>query len=320
MVIKMVLAFAASLIVILLLMPLFIKYLQKINYNQTVSEYSLDAYKEKQKTPTMGGVLFVIVPVFVALIFGENVFDDLNVAVVIFAYMGYALIGFIDDYIIVIKKDNAGLKPLHKLVLQVVLSIVFYAMYASNAQPLVHIPLFNIDVNLGIFYSLFVFFMFTAESNAVNITDGMDGLVGGLMSIALVPFLILALIQGEANLSIFIIAVIGALVGYLYFNVNPAKIFMGDTGALALGGLLASIAMVLKEEVALVFIGGIFVIEILCVIIQIGSVKLRGKRVFKYTPIHYSFVLDGMKEKTVVKKFWIVGFFFAVIGLLVGLL
>ncbi|MFI3284538.1 MAG: phospho-N-acetylmuramoyl-pentapeptide-transferase [Erysipelotrichaceae bacterium] len=320
MVFKLFTAVMSCLALMVFLMPYFIKCLQKIKYNQIVSEYSIQEYKDKKSTPTMGGVLFVLVPIIVCLGLVENPLSDLKLMVTLFAYLAYGLIGFIDDYIIVIKKDNAGLIPSHKLILQISVSVIFYLIYASAVSTTLYIPIFQAELNLGIFYAFFVFFMFTAESNAVNITDGMDGLAGGLSLIGLVPFAILAWLANETSILIFIVCVIGALMGYLKFNISPAKIFMGDTGALALGGLFAAIAMVLKEEIALIFIGGVFVYEISCVVIQLTSVKLRKKRVFRYTPIHYSFVLAGLKEKTVVKNFWILGVGCAIIGLIMGVL
>ena len=166
-------------------------------------------------------------------------------------------------------------------------------------------------------YSILVFFMFTGASNAVNLTDGMDGLAAGCSFISYIAFLIIALCMKEYQVAIFISSLLGALLGYLHYNVSPAKIFMGDTGSLALGAGFAAIAMVLKQELLLIIIGGVFVWETLCVIIQISSVKIRKKRVFKYTPIHYSFVLDGISEKRVVRSFWLLSLICAVIGLVV---
>lgn len=320
MIFKLLTGILGSCALVVVLMPYLIQYLKKIKYNQIVSEYSIQAYKEKQSTPTMGGVLFVLVPVIVCLGLVESPFSDLKLMVTLFAYLAYGAIGFIDDYIIVIKKDNEGLRPSYKLIMQIAVSVLFYMMYASSVSTSIYIPLIQIEVNLGVFYAFFVFFMFTAESNAVNITDGMDGLAAGLSAIALIPFAILAYLANELSILIFILCVLGSLLGYLKYNISPAKIFMGDAGALALGGLFAAIAMVLKEEIALIFIGGVFVYEISCVVIQLSSVKLRKKKVFRYTPIHYSFVLEGLKEKTVVKNFWILGIVCAVIGLFMGVM
>lgn len=313
-------AFIVSTVLVLLLMPKYIELLKKISFNQTVSEYSLEEYKNKEKTPTMGGVLFVLVPLIVTVIFNPFAIFNLDITIVLLAFVGYGAIGFIDDYIIVVKQDNQGLLPKHKFLLQVILAVVFYVIYQGNASLDITIPLFNLILPIGGLYAILVFFMFVGASNAVNLTDGMDGLAAGCSIIALVPFLIFAMQKRDISIAIFVSSLIGSLVGYLRFNLHPARIFMGDSGSLALGGALAALAMVLKQEFAFLIIGGVFVWETLCVIIQIGSVKIRGKRVFRYTPIHYSFVLGGMKEKEVVKSFWKLSLIFAIIGFIIGIL
>ena len=161
--------------------------------------------------------------------------------------------------------------------------------------------------------------LYTAEANAVNFTDGMDGLCAGVSFIALIPFTIIALSKGINGIAIVIMPILGGLLGYLFFNFHPAKIFMGDSGSLALGALFASLAIVLNKEIALFVIGGVFVWEMFCVCLQLTSVKLFHKKVFKYTPIHYSFVLKGMKEVDVVKMFYLIGIVLAIIGLYIGL-
>ncbi len=313
-------AFGISLIVVLATMPLLISYLHKINYNQTVSEYSLEEYKQKQKTPTMGGIVFVLAPLAVTLLLQPGAIRDLQAMIVMLAYVGYGLIGFLDDYIIVIRQNNEGLKPQYKFFLQLVLAVLFFFMYRQNASTDVILPFLEWVIPLGGLYMLLVFFMFTGASNAVNLTDGMDGLAAGCSFLAFAPFVMFALQQDKLVIATFIMAVMGSLLGFLKYNSHPAKIFMGDTGSLALGGALAAVGMILKQEIAVVVIGGVFVWETLCVIIQISSVKLRGKRVFRYTPIHYSFVLGGMRETQVVVMFWILQLVCTVAGFLIGVL
>ena len=298
-------------------MPKLIDYLKKISFNQTVSEYSLKEYKEKAKTPTMGGILFIVVPIIVTLFLAKGVLADLKMIVILLSFAGYGLIGFIDDYIIVIKRDNEGLRPKQKFIMQLLLAIIFFIIYRNNVSLDITIPIIKVVLPLSWLYSILVFFMFTGASNAVNLTDGMDGLAAGCSFISYIAFLIIALCMKEYQVAIFISSLLGALLGYLHYNVSPAKIFMGDTGSLALGAGFAAIAMVLKQELLLIIIGGVFVWETLCVIIQISSVKIRKKRVFKYTPIHYSFVLDGISEKRVVRSFWLLSLICAVIGLVV---
>ena len=315
--VRLILAFIISLILVLIGMPKLIDYLKKISFNQTVSEYSLKEYKEKAKTPTMGGILFIVVPIIVTLFLAKGVLADLKMIVILLSFAGYGLIGFIDDYIIVIKRDNEGLRPKQKFIMQLLLAIIFFIIYRNNVSLDITIPIIKVVLPLSWLYSILVFFMFTGASNAVNLTDGMDGLAAGCSFISYIAFLIIALCMKEYQVAIFISSVVGALLGYLHYNVSPAKIFMGDTGSLALGAGFAAIAMVLKQELLLIIIGGVFVWETLCVIIQISSVKIRKKRVFKYTPIHYSFVLDGISEKRVVRSFWLLSLICAVIGLVV---
>jgi phospho-N-acetylmuramoyl-pentapeptide-transferase len=308
------LIFMVTFLVTVAAYPPFIRRMDAMNQHQSVSAYSLEQFKTKKKTPTMGGIVFITIPLLAAFFVHPTSFLDLRMAVVYLTFAGYGLIGFLDDYIIVIKKDNAGLKPSHKFMAQLVLAVGVYLIYRSFADSSVLIPLIDQTLDLGWIYVGLVFFMFTGASNAVNLTDGMDGLAGGTVWIALFGFW---LINHDANLILghFLLMVLGSLAGYLVYNLYPAKIIMGDTGSLALGALLAVIAMVMKQEALLVIIGIVFVVETLCVILQIGSVKLFKRRIFKYTPIHYSFTLSGWKEKQVVALFWAVG----LMGLLLGL-
>lgn len=316
---RLILVFFASLTVTWLTIPWLIGFLKKLKYGQSISEYSLDEHKAKTGTPTMGGIAFVVIPVIMFFIFFFDVIDA-NVWLLIFSYLGYALIGFWDDIKIIIEKKNDGLPAKFKFLLQVILALIFYFFYKDIASSSIVIPVVNWTLTLGWLYAGLVFFMLVGASNAVNLTDGMDGLAAGTSFLALIPFIFFAVIGKEYAIAGFALAVLGSLLAYLRFNVYPAKIFMGDTGSLPLGALLATMAILLKQEVLLVLIGGVFVYETLCVIIQIGSVKIRKKRVFKYTPIHYSFVLSGWKEVRVVHFFWMLGFIFALLGVFVGLL
>ena len=318
MAIRMMLGFVISLIVVLLLMPHFIDFLKKISFNQTVNDYSLQEYKEKAKTPIMGGILFIITPVLVTILLYPSCLLDYKVCMVFLAFVGYGLIGFTDDFLIAVKKNNDGLKAQYKFGLQLLLAIVFYIMYQEHSILSIQLLFSGPVINLGLFYVVLILFMFTGSSNAVNLTDGMDGLAAGCTCFSLIPFLIFAYLGENTAISVFITSLFGALFGYLHYNVKPAKIFMGDTGSLALGGVLAALAMVLKKEIPLILIGGVFVIETLCVIIQITSVKTRHKKVFPYTPIHYSFVIKGMSENNTVHLFWVVSALFAILGFFAG--
>lgn len=314
------LAFGVSLIATLCVMPLLIPFLHKIKFGQVEREEGLASHKAKGGTPTMGGMVFVIVPVLVASVLKPQIFFNTEMMIVVLAYVGYALIGFVDDFIIVVRKNNEGLKPAYKFALQSVLAVVFYFIYQSIAATSIHIPVLNITWEMGFLYFVLVFIMFTAESNAVNFTDGLDGLCAGTSMIAFFPYVIFAVLQGKSELAFFLLAVCGSLLGYLKFNLHPAKIFMGDTGSLALGGLLAASAMILKQELLLILIGGVFLAEMLSVVLQVSYYKKTKKRIFKMAPLHHHFEMSGFKETQVVIIFWSVGLFCAALGLYLGLI
>lgn len=318
--IKYLLAFGAALVLTLVVMPVLIPFLHKIKFGQSVRKEGPKSHMAKTGTPTMGGIVFVLVPILVMAILNYKAFLTPEMLIVVFAYLGYALIGFIDDFLIVVKKNNDGLKPSMKFLMQSVLAVIFYFAYTQIAKTTIQIPVLHMTLELGFLYFILIFFMFTCESNAVNLTDGLDGLCAGTSLIAIAPFVIFALLQKNNDLAMFLLAVSGALLGYLRFNIHPAKIFMGDTGSLAIGGLLAASAMILKQEILLVLIGGVFVMELLSVVIQVTSFKATGKRVFRMSPLHHHFELGGMKETNVVLMFWCIGLIFAVVGLWLGVL
>ena len=301
-------------------MPVLIPFLHKIKFGQSIRKEGPKSHMAKTGTPTMGGIVFVLVPILVMLILDYKAFATPEMLIVVFAYLGYAFIGFLDDFLIVVKKNNDGLKPSVKFLLQSVLAVVFYICYTYVADTSIEIPVLHLSLNIGILYFFLVFIMFTAESNAVNLTDGLDGLCAGTSLIAIAPFIIFSLLKGQHDLAMFLLAVSGALLGYLRFNLHPAKIFMGDTGSLAIGGLLAATAMVLKQELLLIIIGGVFLMEVLSVIIQVTSFKLTGKRVFRMSPLHHHFELGGMKETQVVLMFWCIALVFAALGLWLGVI
>lgn len=285
--IKYACAFGFSLIMTILIMPKLIPFLHKIKFGQEIRKEGPQSHQVKRGTPTMGGIIFVLVPVVVFALLMPQAFMKKEIMIVVFAYLGYALIGFIDDFLIVVKKNNDGLKPSMKFLMQSVLAVIFYFIYTGMqfdaiSATSIMIPVLNVELDLGFLYFFLIFIMFTAESNAVNLTDGLDGLCAGTSLIALFPFIIFALLQSKQELAVFLLAVEGAILGYLKFNLHPAKIFMGDTGSLAIGGLLAAVAMVLKQEILLVVIGGVFLMETLSVVIQVTSYKLRKKEYLKW--------------------------------------
>lgn len=319
MAVKLGIGFLSAFFAVLVLMPYFIRWLKQKRMNQKVSEYSLQAYKDKEKTPIMGGVLFILVPVAVTLLGLRGLWKEPALPLLMLVFAGFGLIGFIDDWLIVTHGDNTGLKPWHKIALQIAAAVFFILSMGGNLPHEVHIPFTAVSLPFGTVYILLAVFMFTGSSNAVNLTDGMDGLAAGCSILACAAFLVIACVQGEYAIAFFIAALIGALFGYLHFNVKPARIFMGDTGSLALGALLAGLAILLHCEIAYIVIGGIFVIETICVILQQVSVRTGHGRIFSYTPIHYAFVIKGMREKQVVYLFWLAEAILAAVGLWIGL-
>lgn len=308
------------LLLMLVLMPKLIDYLHKLKFGQTERKEGLESHQKKTGTPTMGGLAFIIIPMVVYSLFSLFTpwkFNE-NILILFLAFAGYGLIGFLDDYIIVVRKDNEGLKPWLKFALQSVLAVVVFLIYQASNSTMIRIPGTSAAMDFGWFYFIIVFFMFTGASNAVNLTDGVDGLCAGECFIALVPFLVFAWAQQQNEVAVFCLMVMAALLGYLKFNVNPARVFMGDTGSLALGGLLAAVAMVTKMELLLIIVGGVFIAETLSVIMQVLWYKKTHTRIFRMAPLHHHFEKGGWSENKVVEIFWAWGIVFALVALWLG--
>lgn len=304
----------------IMLYPIFINFLNTQEAEQEVNEYALDEFKEKERTVTFGGVPFILIPILT--IFVLNLRNLSVISFVILAvFLAYGLLGFVDDYKIINEGRNDGIKASHKLIVQMIIGVVFYFVYtATGGTTIINIPLVDINIDIGILYLPFVVIMFSAYSNAVNLTDGMDGLATGTSVIAYGALAYFAYTQAEFEILVILLGVIGSLLAFLIFNYKPARIFMGDVGSLALGALFAVVSVYLGLEVLSLIIGGVFVYETLCVVIQQISWRTRRKRVFKYTPIHYSFTLNGWKEESVVHFFWLLGLICALAGVLIGIL
>jgi len=229
--------------------------------------------------------------------------------VLLLVLVGFGVLGFLDDFIKVVMKRNLGLTSLQKLIGQIVFSIAaYFLLQLGHFDTSIAIPFTSWSIDFGFFYVAFIVFWLVGFSNAVNLSDGLDGLVSGTASIAFATFGIFAVLYNQNDAAIFAFSVTGALLGFLLFNKNPAKVFMGDTGSLALGGALAMLSIILKLELLLLLVGIIFVIETASVILQVISFKTRGKRIFKMSPIHHHFELSGWSEQKVVYVFWTVGF------------
>ena len=314
-----IIGFVLTLVMMLAAMPSFITYLKHKNINQVTSEYALDEFKNKEKTPIMGGLLFVVIPVIVFIIANLKGLAGQRVQFVLLSYVLFCSVGFIDDALVIRSHSNEGLSPKTRLIMEFVYTLFLFAVYRNVIPLQVTIPFMHISIQIPWFVFLpFMILLYMAEANAVNFTDGMDGLCAGVSFFALLPFVILSHYCGYHNIVIFLICILAGLIGYLRFNFHPAKIFMGDSGSLALGALFASLGIVCDMTIALFVIGGVFVAEMFCVCLQQISVRLFHRRVFSYTPIHYAFVIKGYSETNIVLSFYLVQIVLSLIGLFIG--
>lgn len=299
--------------------PIFIPFLRRLKFGQSIREEGPKSHQKKSGTPTMGG-LMILLSITVTTLIMTNKFAEptMKTYLLLFVLLGFGLLGFLDDFIKVVMKRNLGLTSKQKLFGQLVISIVFFLVFKHYGfSTEVAIPFTDMSFDLGPFYILLLIFWLVGFSNAVNLTDGLDGLVSGTSAIAFGALAILAWNMSQFEISIFAVATVGAVLGFLVFNAHPAKVFMGDTGSLALGGAFAAIAILTKLELLLIIIGGVFVIETLSVILQVASFKLTGKRIFRMSPLHHHYELLGWSEWRVVVTFWTTGLLFAALGIYV---
>lgn len=302
-----------------------IPFLKKIKAGQRINIY-VENHQRKSGTPTMGGIIFIIPTIIttIILLLTNKIEFSVNLLIVMFVLISYGLIGFLDDYLSIKRNQNKGLTQFQKLFLQFIVALIFYILYRkyTDATSVLEITLLGIHWDLDWFYGVFILFLLVGSSNAVNLTDGLDGLAGGLSAIAFLAFGLISWgsywIEGYQDIGIFCFILVGSIMGFLVYNTNPAKVFMGDTGSLTLGATLATVAILTGHELSLALIGGVFVIETLTVIIQITSVVLFKKKVFLMTPIHHHFERLGWKESDIVKLFWIIGFILSLLALIYG--
>ena len=310
-----------SFILSALLMKMMIPKLKELKFGQSIRQEGPESHLAKTGTPTMGGISFIAVTTVLSLIALIFVDDISKLLILIIVTLGFGLIGFIDDYIIVVKKDNTGLTSKQKALAQVVVSIiVFFIMmkFVPSIELGVSIPGTDFTIHLGYLFVLWIVFWLVGFSNAVNLTDGLDGLSTSTTIVANLSFLIIAWMSSENEIVIFLAILIGAQLGFLIFNKYPAKVFMGDTGSLALGGIVGIVSIMLNNSLLLLLIGIVFVVETASVIIQVISFKTTGKRIFKMTPIHHHFELSGWNEKKIVAVFSLVGAIAVVLVVLIG--
>ncbi|CDQ40208.1 MULTISPECIES: phospho-N-acetylmuramoyl-pentapeptide-transferase [Virgibacillus] len=311
---------AIAFLITVLFSPIFIPFLRRLKFGQSIREEGPQSHMKKTGTPTMGGLMIVFSVIITSIIMAAKTSPDgigYELWVLLLVLIGYGLLGFLDDFIKVAMKRNLGLTSKQKMLGQLIIALIVYFILRDQGFPTyISIPGTSVQLELGWGYALLIIFMLVGASNAVNLTDGLDGLLAGTAAIAFGAFGILAWYGFPQNeVTIFSLAVVGALLGFLVFNAHPAKVFMGDTGSLALGGAIAAIAILTKLEILLVIIGGVFVIETLSVIIQVISFKTTGKRVFKMSPLHHHYELLGWSEWRVVTTFWLVGLIFAALGI-----
>ncbi len=317
---SLMLGFIISMVVGLLFIP----FMKKIGVGQQVS-HSLEKHLKKEGTPTMGGFIFIIATLLAIIclwLYGSLEITS-NILIVLVVFLSYGALGFADDYLKVRYKNNKGLSRMLKLLIQTLIALVFFYIYVKDGgKPTIDITFLNLHLNLGWTYGLFILFLLVGSSNAVNITDGLDGLAGGLSAIAFAAYGIIAWstswLAGYTEIAIFSFILVGSLLGFLLFNSHPAKVFMGDTGSMALGATLAAIAILTRHEISLAVIGGVFVIETLSTLIQIIAIRKFHKRVFKKAPLHHHFEELGWIETDIVKTFWVAGLILAMLMITYG--
>ncbi|MBN2184114.1 MAG: phospho-N-acetylmuramoyl-pentapeptide-transferase [Candidatus Krumholzibacteriota bacterium] len=327
-------ATVTALLICFIIGPKMIRWLERFQIGQRIREEVPERHSAKEGTPTMGGVLMIAAIVVPTLLWANLANPYIQLVVVVTIWTG--LIGFVDDYLGVVKKRDKGLVGRYKLLGQLLFGAALGVYLYLN--PLVSegitstaVPFFkDLYIDWGFFYIPLVMLVITGTSNAVNLTDGLDGLATGVAAFCFLAFALLAYLsgnmvfseylnityqEGAGELTVYCMSVVGSALGFLWFNTHPAQIFMGDTGSLALGGALGTVAVLLKSELLLIIIGGVFVAEALSVIFQVASFKITGKRIFKMAPIHHHFELKGWTEGQVVVRFWIVSALLLLLGM-----
>ena len=313
---SLVVAAAVAAGFVLMTGPFFIPWLHKLKFGQSIREEGPESHKAKSGTPTMGGIMIIL-----GITLGTLAADPwtAEVLLALFIMLGHFALGFLDDYIKVVKKRNLGLKAKQKLLGQILIALVtiYIGTKELGIDTSIWLPVLNANLDIGLGYYLLVLFVLVGTSNAVNLTDGLDGLASGTMAVAASCYGVVCALTGHMDLAIFCVAIVAACLAFLRFNAHPAKVFMGDTGSLALGGALAAVGILTHTEILLVVIGLVFVCEALSVIMQVTYFKATsGKRIFRMSPIHHHFELGGWSETKVVLVFWTVGLLSGIAGLM----
>ena len=322
---KSILSITLGLVIAIVTGLICLPFLRKLKATQTVSNLINKRHLKKNGTPTIGGLIFIIPPLLIVLLLtlrGSIVMNS-NLIIILLVFVVYGLLGFIDDYLKIKYHNNKGLPTLGKLFFQVLLAVAFTFIYIKNGgSSSLDVSLLGLHIPMGWGYALFVLFLLVGTTNAVNISDGLDGLCGGLSVMAFLAYGVIAFgsswIVGYDTMAIFAFSLVGSILAFLLFNSHPAKVFMGDTGSLALGGALASIAILTHHELSLALIGGVYVVETLSSLIQIIAIRKFNKKVFLKAPLHHHFEELGWEETDIVKIFWVAGFLLAMFGVIYG--
>jgi len=301
--------------VVLMLAPICIPILHRLKFGQSIRAEGPKSHQVKSGTPTMGGIFLIAGIVAGTLVFAEW---NAKIFLALFILLGHFVLGFVDDYLKVVRKHNQGLLARYKLAGQILIVIVTTFVASEllvDFSPKIWLPVADVTLDAGRWYLPFMLLVMVGASNAVNLTDGLDGLASGCMAIAASCYAVICLLTGHEDLAVFCAATVGACVGFLRFNFHPAKVFMGDTGSLALGGAFAAVGILTHTEILLAIVGFVFVCEALSVILQVISFQTTGKRIFRMSPLHHHFELGGWSEVKVVFVFWTVGLVAGIIGL-----
>ncbi len=307
-----------SLIISIILGPILIPLLRKLKIGQSIRDDGPELHLKKAGTPTLGAIIILIALIITVFKFSPFTF---NIYILLLVTLGFGFLGFLDDFIKIVKKRNLGLSAKQKLLGQIFIALILcYFLYQQGFDTRIFFPGLSWGIDLGWLYYPFIIIWVVGFPNALNLTDGLDGLLAGSGAITFGAYSIIALSTTQFDISIFSAAMVGALLGFLVYNAHPAKVFMGDTGSLGIGAALATIAILTKTELLLLIIGGVYVLETLSVIIQVISFQTRGKRIFRMSPLHHHFELSGWSEWKVVTVFWVVGFIFAALGIYIEVL
>ncbi len=325
---KIFMTVGIALLISLIIGPFLIPVLRVLKFGQSIRDDGPQRHLSKAGTPTIGGLIFLCGIIAAVLLMAERPYSP-GLLTLLGVTLGFGFVGFLDDFLKVIKRNNLGLRAKQKLAAQFLLALIMAGISAVflGRGTVIGIPFTSVEINLGILYYPLVALVVVSATNAVNLTDGLDGLAAGCTVFSGVGYILISLLaiktgflSGVAvhasDLPVFAAALVGGCIGFLRFNLHPARIFMGDCGSLALGGALAGLAILSKSELVLIILGGVYVLEVLSVIIQIVSFQTRGKRIFRMSPLHHHFELGGWSEKKVVRVFWIASALFALVGVI----